>query len=62
MFREKTDRSDVHSLNQTGTDEAKGTFCLIPKMLVECLSLVCVCVFLWVCAILHYAIQLNGMT
>lgn len=41
--------------SETGTDNAKVTFCLIPKMLVCVLIFdsVCLCVCVRVCAILH---------
>lgn len=47
MLCDRTDMSDVDSLSQTGTDNAKVTFCLIPKMLVCVLIFdsVCLCVY-----------------
>lgn len=56
MFCDRTDRSDVDSLSQTGTDKAEVTFCPIPKMPVCLYLLWCVCVCVWVCAILHYVL------
>lgn len=51
MLCDKTHWSDVDRLSQTGTDNAKVTFCLIPKMLVCVLIFdsVCLCVCTSLC-------------
>ena len=55
MFGDRTDRSDVDSLSQTGTDKAEVTFCPIPKMPV------CVLIFDGVCLCVYRFVQCSFM-